>query len=238
MLQWVLESMPRERADWKYQVVLKMTSLSFASLHTTTMMFHNLLARLASRPDLRARLRAEQARVLAEFGTTATPTAVLDAMDLLDACIQECARLHFGVSTFQRVVATTDDEITLNHGRTTIPAGATVLLSPVSINMDPLVYGPDVDQFRPDRFLELTQAHLKKSTTVRSDFLMWGSGRHACPGRFLAISEIKRMACILLRSYDFETVSGKPFEFSSLFLGNIVRDQPVRFTRIVDLAVA
>ncbi|KAJ1915151.1 hypothetical protein IWQ60_008551 [Tieghemiomyces parasiticus] len=237
LLQWMIEVQPRDHADWMDRCARRMLAMSFASVHTTSFMFHRILAHLSGHPELRAKLRAEQRTVVEHSGPLTSPAA-LDAMVLLDACIQEASRTANLAAAFQRV--TTVDTVFANGQ--IIPKGSTVYLSPVAINCSAELYGEDWDTFRPERFLEgaagmgdekKTKAYTK-STAIRQNLLSFGSGRHVCPGRFLAVSEIKRMLCILLRRYDFETASGTPFVFNKVLLQDEVVDQPLRFIPLDD----
>ena len=38
--------------------------------------------------------------------------------------------------------------------------------------------------------------------TPNPDYLLFGHGRHACPGRFFAVNELKAMMAHLLLTYD------------------------------------
>ncbi|KAI9291820.1 putative cytochrome P450, partial [Neoconidiobolus thromboides FSU 785] len=51
------------------------------------------------------------------------------------------------------------------------------------------------------------------ATRVTQNFLNFGMGRHACPGRFFAVQEITSLVSTLLQKYRIETKDGKPKEF-------------------------
>lgn len=44
--------------------------------------------------------------------------------------------------------------------------------------------------------------------TVTPDFIAFGFGTHACPGRFFAAHEAKLMMCHLLLKYDWKVAEG------------------------------
>jgi cytochrome P450 len=46
-------------------------------------------------------------------------------------------------------------------------------------------------------------------TAVATDFLSFGLGRHACPGRFFASQEMKLMLAHIVMEYDVRVVGGK-----------------------------
>ncbi|EEB88365.1 hypothetical protein MPER_13836, partial [Moniliophthora perniciosa FA553] len=55
------------------------------------------------------------------------------------------------------------------------------------------LYYPDPNQFTPFRFAKLHSHDESKHQLVSlsSDYTLFGVGRHACPGRFFAASELK-----------------------------------------------
>ncbi|KAJ1978031.1 hypothetical protein H4R35_002064 [Dimargaris xerosporica] len=225
VLQWLVDAAPRDDPDWMSKCALRLLGLSFASMHTTTLFFHMMMADLASRPDLQAALRDEQRHVVTVHGTVMVPAA-LDDMTLLDACFLETARVHSHPTFTQRVAV--QDTVFSNGAR--VPRGSILYMSPLATNFSATLHGIDWRDYRPQRHLEL--AKHRKSTAIQHQVLVFGSGRHACPGRFLAVSEIKRLACLLIRSYHFTTLSGKPFQSKAMFFGSQVVDQPMTFTRL------
>lgn len=74
--------------------------------------------------------------------------------------------------------------------------------------------------FNPDRFLkekngiDAAKGHGRPSdmTTTSNEFLAFGNGRHACPGRYLAASQLKVMMAHVLINYDvkFEKEGVRP----------------------------
>lgn len=46
--------------------------------------------------------------------------------------------------------------------------------------------------------------------TTSSDFLGFGHGRGACPGRFFAAAELKLMLAYIILHYDFEMLETRP----------------------------
>ncbi|KAJ7918489.1 hypothetical protein B0H13DRAFT_1607297 [Mycena leptocephala] len=44
--------------------------------------------------------------------------------------------------------------------------------------------------------------------TPNSDFLAFGIGRHACPGRFFAVNEMKLIMSHVIMTYDFKLKDG------------------------------
>ncbi|THV02577.1 cytochrome P450 [Dendrothele bispora CBS 962.96] len=65
----------------------------------------------------------------------------------------------------------------------TIPKGSTIIYNVWAMNRDPEVYGPDVDDFRPERFLdESGQNEVIPPDTHQQGHVTYGFGRRACVG--------------------------------------------------------
>lgn len=74
-------------------------------------------------------------------------------------------------------------------------------------NPSPLIF----DGFRYSnlRSIKGQESHHQAATTG-PDYLIFNHGKHACPGRFFAICEIKMILIELLAKYDFRLEDGKP----------------------------
>jgi cytochrome P450 len=93
----------------------------------------------------------------------------------------------------------------------TIPAG-TIIAAPVTaIHTDGEIY-PNPDKFDGFRFAKLREqvgvAGLQVTSTS-AEYLTFGYGRHACPGRFFAANEVKALLAHILVTYDIKLEEGK-----------------------------
>ena len=73
----------------------------------------------------------------------------------------------------------------------------------------------------------------KAATTPGRDFVIFGLGKHLCPGRFFAVHEIKMSLITLLRRFDVATASGKQPN-PTQFLGGMIAqtsNEPLVFTK-------
>lgn len=105
----------------------------------------------------------------------------------LDRAIDEILRIDDPFVQNRRVTAR---EVEI--GGHTLPRGASVVLSWTAANRDPAVFG-DPDAYRPDE--------------NASENLVYGVGRHACPGRALATHELREALAALLRATHAITLS-------------------------------
>jgi cytochrome P450 len=94
---------------------------------------------------------------------------------------------------------------------TYIPAGTMLALPVYTIGRDPELF-PNPDVFNPYRFVNKRHDgendHLQ-FTSVTNGTMAFGSGKHACPGRFFAALEIKLLMIELLKRFDFRAVPGE-----------------------------
>jgi cytochrome P450 len=58
-------------------------------------------------------------------------------------------------------------------------------------------------------FKQSAQASLSL-VTLTDNFLPFGAGRHACPGRFFAANELKLLIAHLVDNYDIEKLEERP----------------------------
>lgn len=129
----------------------------------------------------------------------------LGRLDWLEACIHESMRLK-PVGPFNVVEALKDTVV----GDVAIHAGTPVLLLMRHDTVSEAVF-PQADAFLPERWLPegsaLAPAHAKRVS------MPFGGGPRICPGRFLALLEIKLAAAMLLRHFDIlgiDTPDGLP----------------------------
>ena len=103
------------------------------------------------------------------------------------------------------------EPLTLSDG-TYLPKGTFIAMAAASILLDPdVVPNPEkFDAFRNYRKrLEPGESTRHQYAMVDKDHLHFGHGRHACPGRALAVNELKLILGSLLLHYDLKYPEGK-----------------------------
>lgn len=77
---------------------------------------------------------------------------------------------------------------------------------------DPELF-PEPYKFDAYRFLNMREkaddSNSWQFTTASKEFMAWGLGPHACPGRFFVANEIKIALCHMLMDYDFGFAEGQ-----------------------------
>jgi cytochrome P450 len=105
---------------------------------------------------------------------------------------------------------------------TVVPPGAIVTAPALHLHRSEEFYAdPNVfDGFRFSRLKEESQKatkHQMVSTDI--EYLPFGHGKHACPGRFFAVNEMKLIFAKLIQRYDLRLVPGTAP--STMFLGTM-----------------
>lgn len=119
-------------------------------------------------------------------------------------------------------------------GDMTVPKGTVVAVPNYNVHTDDEIY-PDGDKYDPFRYsrpLEdmfmASNSHALRTTqaaTPSPEFLHFGYGRHACPGRFVAITLLKIDIAYILMKYDVQ-----PFEKPKTLFRNMALLPHVKFS--------
>ncbi|PPQ72662.1 hypothetical protein CVT24_012640 [Panaeolus cyanescens] len=199
------------------QLTLRMLFVNFGAIHTSSMTFMHAFYYLASDETYMKLLRSEVDEVVEQYGWTKD---ALDMMVIVDSFLKECQRLHApGLAGLLRRAA---QDFTFSNG-ITIPRGTIVGASILETHLDSSVYTNPLE-FDPLRYVKLSTSSQNPSetqfgsaepskkkydiTAVSLDSLIFGYGRHACPGRFFAAAELKLMMAYLVRHYDVKLENG------------------------------
>lgn len=224
-LQWLINQAKEMGDPWLWKpstLALRVQVLNFASIHTSSFAITGaILDLVASKPEYIEELREEISTVLAAHDGKWDKRALAE-MQKLDSAFRESQRVNSFVTVGlgRRVAA--KDGITTPEGLH-IPRGNQVCVPGYGMHHDPEVYEAP-DEFRPFRFSDMRkvdedkedaqESYLSRArkqwATTTTDFLGFGHGRGACPGRFFAAAELKLMLAHLILKYDFEMLEERP----------------------------
>ncbi|KAJ3513627.1 hypothetical protein NMY22_g14982 [Coprinellus aureogranulatus] len=199
LVSWLLEGAPPAQRTVD-DLIIRIIMSEFGGLHTTSIVVSDTLFDLAARPEYSQPLREEIEGIIEEHGWTKD---AFSKMQKLDSFIKESCRLA-GLNSVALVRKAVKD-FTFSNGLT-IPAGYTVGCISRAMQRDDYYY-ESAEQFDGFRFVK-TDGESKKSvvsgmTNPDPNFMLFGSsGRHHCPGRFLAMAEVKAMLSHILINYD------------------------------------
>ncbi|KAL0935965.1 ent-kaurene oxidase [Colletotrichum truncatum] len=236
MLQWIMDAQTKYGDKEDKELARYQLGISFAAIHTTTVTTTNAFYTLAAMPELVPMLREDIQQALAESNGVFTSLAMQN-MKKLDSFLKETMRFYaLGTTSFQRKVLKT---FTLSNGQV-IPAGSIIELPMIGMNNDDEFF-PDHDKFDPLRFYKLRQAKTEQETGTKQaevvahaqfvsvggpTSLTFGFGRHACPGRFFAVNEIKMIMATTLANYDIKMVEGSEERYKNLEYGATAQPDP------------
>jgi cytochrome P450 len=145
-----------------------------------------------------ARRAAAEARALLHGDTHPTRLEQLNALDFIEACAHETMRIK-PVAPINVTQAVRDTVV----GGVALPAGTLVmcLMRPAAVDER---HFPDPQAFKPERWLAGGAAAASSAKRVAMPF---GAGPRICPGRYLALAEIKMVAAMLLASFEIADVA-------------------------------
>ncbi|KAF9236826.1 cytochrome P450 [Melanogaster broomeanus] len=167
-------------------LTLRILAVNFSAIHTSSTIFTQALCNLAANPQYIQPLREEVESIIATEGWS---KAALNNMRKIDSFLKETQRMEGigSLSMSRRVMK----DFTFSDG--TAPRQRAVR---------------DADVFDPFRFSNIREedAEALKHQLVwtKPDYLTFGHGRHACPGRFFAVAELKTMLAHIVVSYDIK----------------------------------
>ncbi|KAK7695133.1 hypothetical protein QCA50_002323 [Cerrena zonata] len=198
LLQRVIDEAQAKNHDLDV-MIQNILAIEFVSIHTTSNSFTHALFHLAAQPQYIGPLREEIEPIVKGEGWT---KETLGKMHRLDSFLRESQRMN-GIG-FAHVFRKLLTEVTLSNG-ITLPA-STYVTAPVSaIHHDGELYC-DPEVFDPWRFYNLREVSNSPNkyqyVTPSTDYLAFGHGKHACPGRFFAANEIKTMLAHIILRYD------------------------------------
>ncbi|CAG8690217.1 12980_t:CDS:2, partial [Ambispora leptoticha] len=183
------------------RIVSYILLLVWVAVHTTSFNFFNTLQEYAARPEYWNELFEEQQQLIMD--NDADKYELLAKMHRLDSFVKESMR------TFGNAVGLThmtmDSEFKFSNGYQ-VPKGRAVSIYLNPIYHDEKLQGANATEFDGRRYLEKESS----ATQIGRDFLPFGLGRHACPGRFLAINEIKILMSEIILRYKITPINPPP----------------------------
>jgi cytochrome P450 len=182
------------------EVAGNVTTMLLAGEDTTSNSLAWLIWLLVRHPDALRRARDEVLRGVPSLDALTIEQA--DRLDFLEACTQESMRLK-PAAPFISVEALEDTVV----GDVAIGKGTIVLCLMRDTSPDTARF-ENAAQFDPERWL--------RDTVNRKASMPFGAGPRICPGRYLALLEIKVAMVMLLARFDITSVAtahgGEPDE--------------------------
>ncbi|KAF8186870.1 cytochrome P450 [Mycena galopus ATCC 62051] len=230
MISWLLDE---ARGHPKRRTMRNMTRtlllVNFGALHTTTQGILHALYTLAANLQYVQPLREEIESVLKAEGWT---KAGMGKLVKLDSFLKESSRFVPGGAA--GVLRQVLKDYTFSDG-TTVPTGTLVGITVLAEHHDEANYANAgvFDPFRFSRMREEAGEGIKhQMVTPTPEFLSFGLGRHACPGRFFAVNEQKLILAHIIMTYDFKLKDGvRPADEWVAVIGNANSTAEIMFRK-------
>ncbi|KAM5533685.1 hypothetical protein V8D89_012652 [Ganoderma adspersum] len=198
------------------ELTAQMRTFILAGMDTTSNATARLLHLLALHPDIQKRLRAEivEAQAGEEIGYDR-----LNDLPFLDSVCRETLRLYGPVRTLVRramedTVLPLHEPIRGTDGvlitEVAVPKGTVAVLNLGACNTNKAVWGEDVYEWRPDRFLSPLPRSVEAARVpgVYANLMSFHGGSRSCIGFKYALLELKVVLAVLIANFTFEP-SGK-----------------------------
>lgn len=169
------------------------TTMLLAGEDTTSNTLAWMLYLLQQNPEAMRKAREEVLRVAPD--PRAYTIEQMDALDYLDACAQEAMRLK-PVAPFIPLEALRDSVV----GDVHVPQGG-LLWCVMRNDSVSNTFVPNAADFHPERWLAGATPPMNKQVSMP-----FGAGVRTCPGRYLALLEIKLASAMLLSSFNIASI--------------------------------
>ncbi|KIL88644.1 hypothetical protein FAVG1_07891 [Fusarium avenaceum] len=212
MLTRMIEASAAEEQKLSKQELIDITMQVIAAGHETTAsaLLWTIYA-LSKSPVVQSRLRDD---VLALEPSMISARAI-DELPYLDNVIREALRVYSPTLT---VPWESLEDMTIAGVQ--IPKGTTVQIVPAMIQLNPEIWGADAEVFKPERWDGETMSPFAMET--------FSNGPRICPGKALALLNMKVLLVGMIREFKFEIQEDEDLEFRNPSL--ILRSKaPLRF---------
>ncbi|KAF8528499.1 cytochrome P450 [Hysterangium stoloniferum] len=193
-LSWLMDAAEGDERSPR-KLTNRIMALNFAAIHTSSVTFTHALFHLAAEPKYLAPLRDEVETIVKEEGWSKT---AMSKMHKLDSFLKESLRMNGSAVIMTRKALM---DFTFSDG-TVIPKGTFISAAATPMHLDDEVYA-DAGVFNGFRFSGINGQGVKSQlSSTNPDFIRFGHGRHACPGRFFVANELKVMLAYTVLNYD------------------------------------
>uniref|UniRef100_A0ACD5UC82 Uncharacterized protein n=1 Tax=Avena sativa TaxID=4498 RepID=A0ACD5UC82_AVESA len=170
-----------------------------AGSETSSTTLHWAMAELMRNPEVLRKVQAEVRGALA--GQTRVREDALAELPYLKLVIKETLRLHAPLPLLLPRACREPCRV-LGYD---VPLGAMVLVNAWAIGRDAGTWGPDAEEFRPERFEEAAAVDFRGADF---EFVPFGAGRRMCPGISFGLAVIELALASLLFHFDWELPAG------------------------------
>ncbi len=129
-------------------------------------------------------------RAAAAEGRISSPATDVETRELpfLQAVVREGLRIHPPVAGTMDLLVPPGGDVICDLP---VPQGTEVGASPFAVQRCPSVYGHDADMFRPERWIDADEDHLRRMTNTWA--LIFKAGKWQCLGKDVAMIELHKV---------------------------------------------
>ncbi|KAL5378496.1 hypothetical protein DPSP01_009077 [Paraphaeosphaeria sporulosa] len=176
---------------------------NMAGHETTSASLSYAIPLLAIYPDIQKWVRAEVDAVLTESSTNYY-SEIFPRLVRTLALMYETQRFFSAIPMQPKYTSNRPQVLKINGTDMVIPPHTFVSINYNAVHFDPAIWGSDVDEFRPSRWIKNAGEPGNElfATPDGAEFVGWSSGPRQCPGK--RFSQVEFMAAIarLLRECD------------------------------------
>ncbi|KAF4467666.1 aat family amino acid transporter [Fusarium albosuccineum] len=196
LLTRMLEASLDEEKRLSKQELIDITMQVIAAGHETTASALTWTTyALVMNPEVQDRLRAE----LVDIEVTNSAAKAIDDLPYLNNVIRETLRVYSPT-----LIAPWEAGEDMVIAGVNIPKGTTIQTVPAMVQLNPKIWGDDAEVFNPDRWDSLSGE--ASSPFALEVFL---NGPRMCPGKALAMLEIKVLLAGIIKNFRLESVDGE-----------------------------
>ncbi|KAF1842622.1 cytochrome P450 52A12 [Cucurbitaria berberidis CBS 394.84] len=199
---YFIQEVAKQTTD-KKRIRDELINILLAGRDTTASLLSNMFFEIARRPDIYAKLRDE----VATLGGRTPTYEELRSLKYLKHCLNESLRIHPVVPGNTRF-AIRDTVLPLGGGPDGkhplfVPKGTTVGYSPYVMHRRKDLYGPDADEYKPERWETLRPGW---------EYLPFNGGPRICLGQQYALTEASYVTVRLVQEFkEMESRDPEPW---------------------------
>lgn len=152
---------------------------------------------LSKNPEVQTKLRKEVREHIGSLNDAINDT-IIDGMPYLHAVCQEVLRVYAPVPVTMREAVS--DTTLMGHY---VPKGSVIMLCTWAVNFSKELWGPDADEFKPERWMQPGQANSGGATSNYA-FLTFLHGPRSCIGQRFAVAELACLLAAFVGRYEFK----------------------------------
>ncbi|KAB5518657.1 cytochrome P450 [Coniochaeta sp. 2T2.1] len=201
--------------------------LYFVSTTNTIPTLYWFFSYIFLRPELVDRIRSEALQLVTMTEKDDRRLATMDVSkageicSLLVSCYREAIRLGNQAVGTRRVIH--DTVLTDNKGASyLLKAGSDVMWSVKGLHMSIEAWGDNAAEFDPERFLDYD----KFDRVKKQHYMPFGGGKHLCPGRNFAMTELLGFVAALTVGFEVQGLDEANFRLGSSGMGYAVTKPP------------